>query len=128
MDYNRYDFNDDNLFIPHKCCGDIDIDTSISDEDMSKIQNVIDDALDEALKGIKSQITTENNEIIQEIHDHAIPKCKFENLATKCDVQHAANHIIQHTESAFESIDFDGKFSDLNEQIASLREEFKNKE
>ena len=146
--YKIYDYNEENTLITRtdqikeyldERLKHIDIDID-EDEITESIKETIEQVIDETLKEtieeniketieeslsnvdvhfnqINQQITNMANEIIENIEEQ---KDILDNVATKEDVVEATNKINTHTTNVFNEIDFNTKFSDLNEQIKNI--------
>lgn len=106
--YNTYGFIEGVPFKSGYPCG-------CGDMDMDKLKDIIEDAMacnNADIRHLGCQINCAKNNIIQEIHTHAVKPCMVEKLATK-DVN-------AFTQNKFDEVDFNAKFSDLNDQVKEL--------
>ena len=115
--YNTYGYEDEVPFKRPTCgCGD---------------KETIKEAVQEALASgdlhsshLSCQIRCAKDQIIDEIHAHSMSPCGMKNLATKEDIKKVVEDVNRHTDDKFNEADFDGKFSDLNEQMKALNGRF----
>lgn len=108
---------------------DIDIDDKVIEESVKEsIDKAIGDSFQDNIEqGIKETISESMCCVNKQLHNinHQIENSKNEilsNVATKCDVVEAVKIVNKHTSNLFDEIDFNAKFSDLNEQIKNLAE------
>lgn len=146
--YKIYDYVEDNTLITRteQIKDYLDerlkmIDLEIDEEEITEsvkvaINSVIDETLKESLEtNIKETVTeslstvneqfSQVNKQIDDVKTDVINKVEeqkeiLNTLATKEDVIEATNKINDHTTNSFSEIDFNAKFSDLNEQIKNL--------
>lgn len=96
------------------------IDKVIDESFKENIETNIKETITESLSGVDDQLTQINdatNSIIEKVDTQTE---LIENVATKDDVVNATDKINTHTTNLFNEIDFNSKFSDLNEQIKNL--------
>lgn len=86
----------------------------------------IENAKDEIIDDIKHKICHTNchienakNEIIEKV-EQGKSQCAAFHTETKEAIADAIDNINRHTDNKFDEIDFETKFSDLNEQIKSF--------
>ena len=86
----------------------------------------IEDAKNEIIDDIKHKICHTNchienakNEIIEKV-EQGKSQCAAFHTETKEAIADAIDNINRHTDNKFDEIDFETKFSDLNEQIKSF--------
>lgn len=100
------------------------IDNAIGESFQDTIENNIKETITESLgcvdkhlHHINCHIECAKNTIVDKIEEHN--HCLF-NVATKDDIEKAVDLVNTHTNRKFKEIDFEKKFSDLNEQIKEL--------
>lgn len=118
---------------------DIDIDDAVIEETVKEsidkaigesfqdtiemgIKDTIKDSLccvDKQFHHVNHHIECAKNMIIDKISDSNID---LTNVATKADIEEAVLKVNNHTTTMFDEIDFNAKFSDLNQQIKNLSE------
>ena len=88
----------------------------------------IENAKDEIIDDIKHKICHTNchienakNEIIEKV-EQGKSQCAAFHTETKEAIADAIDNINRHTDNKFDEIDFETKFSDLNEQIKSFND------
>ena len=88
----------------------------------------IEDAKNEIIDDIKHKICHTNchienakNEIIEKV-EQGKSQCAAFHTETKEAIADAIDNINRHTDNKFDEIDFETKFSDLNEQIKSFND------
>ena len=86
----------------------------------------IENAKDEIIDDIKHKICHTNchienakNEIIEKV-EQGKSQCAAFHTETKEAISDAIDNINRHTDNKFDEIDFETKFSDLNEQIKNI--------
>ena len=147
-DLRRYDYGDYTPLTSR--CEQIKeyLDEKLSGIDSERISTTIRDSVNENMDDIKqkichtdSHIENAKNEIIDDIkHKICHTNCHIENAKneiiekveqgkSQCAIFHAEtkeviadaiDNINRHTDNKFDEIDFETKFSDLNEQIKSF--------
>ena len=88
----------------------------------------IENAKDEIINDVKHKICHTNchienakNEIIEKV-EQGKSQCAAFHTETKEAIADAIDNINRHTDNKFDEIDFETKFSDLNEQIKSFND------
>ena len=110
--YHRYDFDDGVPFkVSRNAC---DCNSS-----MAEVKEMIEEAINRNNQ-VSCQLNCATNHIIDEIHAHALKPCFVQQIATKDDVAQAVQDVNKFTNNKFEEVDFEGQFSDLNEQVRQL--------
>lgn len=130
-DYKRYGFDDN---VPYQsCCERIkdyldDKFAGVNGVDQKEIHDTITSSINESmsgvncqLHGIKHDIHCSTHVIVDEIHEHAgggCQQCLVEKISEKLD--DAVNRVNAHTDERFDGVNFEQKFSDLNDQVAEI--------
>lgn len=114
-DYKEYGFAEGVPFKGHGPC------------DCGETKELIMEAFNEIMQTnerndnrLACHINCAKNQIIEEIHTHAVDHCTLHHLATKDDVRKAVEEVNIHTDEKFDEVDFEGQLSDLNEQVRTL--------
>lgn len=125
-DLRRYDYGD---YTPLSSrCEQIKeyLNTKLDGMDSGHISTTIRDSVNENMCDIKHRLCHTNchiesakNEIIEKV-EQGKSQCVAFHADTKEEIAKAIDNINQHTDNKFNEIDFEQKFSDLNEQIKSL--------
>ena len=112
------------------------LDEKLNGIDSEHISTTIRDSVNENMDDIRHRLCHTNchienakNEIIEKV-EQSKSQCAAFHAETKEEIADAIDNINQHTDNKFDEIDFETKFSDLNEQIKSFNKwnlrEYKN--
>ena len=102
------------------------LDEKLNGIDSEHISTTIRDSVNENMDDIRCRLCHTNchienakNEIIEKV-EQSKSQCAAFHAETKEEIADAIDNINQHTDNKFDEIDFETKFSDLNEQIKSF--------
>ena len=112
------------------------LDEKLNGIDSEHISTTIRDSVNENMDDIRHRLYHTNKHIenakneINEKVEQSKSQCAAFHAETKEEIADAIDNINQHTDNKFDEIDFETKFSDLNEQIKSFNKwnlrEYKN--
>lgn len=121
MEYYTYGYPNDVPLITRDCCGGID---------GADIEEAVTNAMINFMPSINNNFGDVHTHIDEAKDEILAKECGCGGgsgcddccicLATKCDLNQAVNKINEHIDTKFNEIDFISKFSDLNQQIATL--------
>lgn len=124
--YRTYDYDDNAPYVGRVTIIENYLDkklSSISIDD-EKITNTIEASITESLGDINCKFHSVHHHIEDaknEIIENQGGGCMC-NIATKKDIADAVKNINTHVDEKFNEVDFLKQFSDLNEQIAGIKE------
>lgn len=125
-DLRRYDYGDYTPLTSR--CEQIKeyLDEKLDGMDSEHISTTIRDSVNENMDDIRCRLCHTNyhienakNEIIEKV-GQGKSQCAAFHTETKEAIADAIDNINRHTDNKFDEIDFETKFSDLNEQIKSF--------
>ena len=125
-DLRRYDYGDYTPLTSR--CEQIKeyLDEKLDGMDSEHISTTIRDSVNENMDDIRCRLCHTNchienakNEIIEKV-EQGKNQCAAFHTETKEAIADAIDNINRHTDNKFDEIDFETKFSDLNEQIKSF--------
>lgn len=125
-DLRRYDYGDYTPLTSR--CEQIKeyLDEKLDGMDSEHISTTIRDSVNENMDDIRCRLCHTNchienakNEIIEKV-EQSKSQCAAFHTETKEAIADAIDNINRHTDNKFDEIDFETKFSDLNEQIKSF--------
>ena len=125
-DLRRYDYGDYTPLTSR--CEQIKeyLDEKLDGMDSEHISTTIRDSVNENMDDIRCRLCHTNchienakNEIIENV-EQGKSQCAAFHTETKEAIADAIDNINRHTDNKFDEIDFETKFSDLNEQIKSF--------
>ena len=125
-DLRRYDYGDYTPLTSR--CEQIKeyLDEKLDGMDSEHISTTIRDSVNENMDDIRCRLCHTNchienakNEIIEKV-EQCKSQCAAFHTETKEAIADAIDNINRHTDNKFDEIDFETKFSDLNEQIKSF--------
>ena len=127
-DLRRYDYGDYTPLTSR--CEQIKeyLDEKLDGMDSEHISTTIRDSVNENMDDIRCRLCHTNchienakNEIIEKV-EQGKSQCTAFHTETKEAIADAIDNINRHTDNKFDEIDFETKFSDLNEQIKSFND------
>ena len=127
-DLRRYDYGDYTPLTSR--CEQIKeyLDEKLDGMDSEHISTTIRDSVNENMDDIRCRLCHTNchienakNEIIEKV-EQGKSQCAAFHTETKEAIADAIDNINRHTDNKFDEIDFETKFSDLNEQIKSFND------
>lgn len=127
-DLRRYDYGDYTPLTSR--CEQIKeyLDEKLDGMDSEHISTTIRDSVNENMDDIRCRLCHTNchienakNEIIEKV-EQGKSQCEAFHTETKEAIADAIDNINRHTDNKFDEIDFETKFSDLNEQIKSFND------
>lgn len=127
-DLRRYDYGDYTPLTSR--CEQIKeyLDEKLDGMDSEHISTTIRDSVNENMDDIRCRLCHTNchienakNEIIEKV-EQGKSQCAAFHIETKEAIADAIDNINRHTDNKFDEIDFETKFSDLNEQIKSFND------
>ena len=125
-DLRRYDYGDYTPLTSR--CEQIKeyLDEKLDGMDSEHISTTIRDSVNENMDDIRCRLCHTNchienakNEIIEKV-EPGKSQCAAFHTETKEAIADAIDNINRHTDNKFDEIDFETKFSDLNEQIKNI--------